>query len=246
MSKKETATEVAAICILILANTFAVTKALAQELTYEDAPISPVVCEINFSDKIPSCAINFRAKKGDIVIAEFYKHKELSEYEDSILPNIQNYDSEPDGFNLNPIASTYEKDGSKQFRLMYTGSRANLDTSKSIYGRLVFTKKGVNGGVDEAQNISVHFITGPNQKHSNIKGSFIKKNGNNYLQLKNSGNGTLAIGELKFDGKIIPMYANVLPNSTDNILIKKGILPAKKSVTVYDKVNGKEIEVTIE
>lgn len=238
-------------CIGLLANTFLISKALAAPMTIDQVKVFPVACMMNAADETPSCSITYRGIKGERIKVEFFMQKQSGDYEDSIVTPSINFQAEPEGFDINPVTTEYKQNGAKQIRLMYTGPRSALDTSKEIHGRLVISQEG-SKQISEAYSLPVYFTTQPGQTYSALSGHFSVKDGKHILSVKNSGNGVFAVMKGVFDGKDVRMNANVLPQSTDQIVFCSpkimdcaSLINAKK-VALYDKKTGKEVEVIIE
>lgn len=232
--------------------------------------IAPTFCEISSTFKVPSCTISVQASQGSRVSSMFFLHQQTSQYEDNTNILSANYSSNSRNFTTNPLVADYEKDGTKQVRLIYT-TKVTLDmTSGEIYGRLVINVEKP-GSSPFMFNLPVYFSTAKGQNAaiaSATVGTTNSFEGRSFsspvttLTLTNNGNGIFAINGISFKKKtnaseytysdFTQLDGNVLPHSTDTILIKdeklaKQLHEAKGSTVVLSSKRKTEyVEVAIE
>lgn len=216
--------------------------------------ISPVICQMNYKDKYPSCVISFYTKKGTKIETSFHQQKNQENYiEDDINVNTPLYETNND-FISNPLVTIYNTSGTKKIRLIYTKPISAAISNQELYGR--FHIKVFNNDKEIVQNLPVYFITGPNQnfKISSIKlGSinihYLDNKGKeqekkfNTLIIKNDGNGVFATGMISFNPKsdeskynlsdnnintgFITLNINILPHSTGTVILYDNALANK-------------------
>lgn len=232
--------------------------------------IAPTFCEISSTAKVPSCTISIQASQGSRVSTMFFLHQQTSQYEDSTNIVSANYSSNTRHFTTNPLVADYEKDSTKQVRLIYTSKITPDMTSGEIYGRLIINVEKP-GSSPFMFNLPVYFSTAKNQK-AEVTGATVgtttRFDGRNYprpmttLTVANTGNGILAINGISFTKKasaseytyadFTQLDGNVLPRSRDTILITdeklaKQLHEAKGSIVVLSSKRKTEyVEVAIE
>lgn len=232
--------------------------------------IAPTFCEISSSTKVPSCTISVQASQGSRVSTMFFLHQQTSQYEDSTNILSANYSSNTRHFTTNPLVAEYEKDGTKQVRLIYTGKVTPDMTSGEIYGRLIVNVEKP-GSSPFMFNLPVYFSTAKEQKAAVATmtvGSTNSFQGRTFpqpvttLTVTNNGSGIFAINGISFNKKanaseytyadFTQLDGNVLPRSRDTILITdeklaKQLQQAKGSTVVLSSKRKTEyVEVAIE
>lgn len=232
--------------------------------------IAPTFCEISSSSKVPSCTISIQASQGSRVSTMFFLHQQTSQYEDSTNILSANYSSNTRHFTTNPLVADYEKDGTKQVRLIYTSKITPDMTYGEIYGRLIVNVEKP-GSSPFMFNLPVYFSTAKEQKAAIATatvGTTTSFDGRNFsrpvttLTVTNNGNGIFAINGISFNKKansseynyadFTQLDGNVLPRSRDTILITdeklaKQLHDAKGSIVVLSSKRKTEyVEVAIE
>lgn len=226
---------------------------------YIEQNISPVLCQMNYKDKYPSCTISFYAEKGTKIETSFYQQKNAASYvEDDVNTNTPMYETN-NTFISNPLVAVYNISGTKKIRLIYTKPISSDVSSEELYGR--FHIKVFNNNKEIVQNLPVYFLTGPNQtfKISSMKlGSLtihytdnkgkIEEQKLTTLIIKNDGNGVFATGMISFNPQSDPtkynlndsnintgfttLNINILPHSTGTVIVFNKALAAKLESSV--------------
>jgi len=232
--------------------------------------IAPTFCEISSTSKVPSCTISVQASQGSRVSSMFFLRQQTSQYDDSTNILSANYSSNTRNFTTNPLVADYEKDGTKQVRLIYTSKVTPDMTSGEIYGRLVINVEKP-GSSPFMFNLPVYFSTAKEQKAAIATATVGTTNsfeGRSFsrpvttLTVTNNGNGIFAINGISFNKKtnaseytyadFTQLDGNVLPRSRDTILITdeklaKQLHEAKGSIVVLSSKRKTEyVEVAIE
>lgn len=259
------------ISAIILA--FASMTASAADITVKNEGtlnIAPTFCEMSVTSKVPSCTISIQASQGSRVGTAFFLHQQTSQYEDTLNILSPEFSSNTGNFTTNPLFADYEKDGTKQIRLIYTGKVTPDITSGEMYGRLLINieKPGTSPFIF---NLPVYFTTAKFQKAevgTAVVSSTTTFGGRNYprpvttLTVINNGSGVFAINGISFNkktntsdysyGDFIQLDGNVLPRSRDTILITdeklaKQLQEAKGSTVILSSKRKTEyVEVAIE
>ena len=232
--------------------------------------IAPTFCEMSLATKTPSCTISIQASQGSKVSTLFYLRQPSSHYEDTTNILSADFSSNTRNFSTNPLFAEYEKDGTKQVRLIYTSKITPDMTSGEMCGRL-FINVEKPGSSPFVFNLPVYFTTAKNQK-AEVTGATVgtttRFDGRSYprpmttLTVVNNGSGVFAINGISFTKKataseyshadFLPLDGNVLPRSRDTILITddrlaKQLQEAKGSTIILSSKRKTEyVEVTIE
>lgn len=232
--------------------------------------IAPTFCEISSTAKVPSCTISIQASQGSRVSTIFFLRQPSSQYEDSTNILSPDFSSNSRNFTTNPLFADYEKDGTKQVRLIYTSKITPDMTEGEIYGRLIINVEKP-GSSPFMFNLPVYFSTAKNQK-AEVTGATVgtttRFDGKNYprpmttLTVANNGSGVFAINGISFTKKasaseyihadFTQLDGNVLPRSRDTILITdeklaKQLQDAKGSTVILSSKRKTEfVEVAIE
>ncbi len=232
--------------------------------------IAPTFCEMSSATKTPSCTISIQASQGSKVSTLFYLRQPSSQYEDTTNILSADFSSNTRNFTTNPLFAEYEKDGTKQIRLIYTSKITPDMASGEMYGRL-FINVEKAGSSPFMFNLPVYFTTAKNQKAevtSATVGTTTRFDGRSYprpmttLTVVNNGSGVFAINGISFTKKataseysyadFLPLDGNVLPRSRDTILITdeklaKQLQEAKGSTIILSSKRKTEyVEVAIE
>jgi len=200
--------------------------------------VAPTFCEMSSASKTPSCTISIQASQGSKVTTSFYLRQQAGQYEDSNYILDAAFTSANRNFTTNPLFADYVTDGVKQVRLIYTGKITPDMTSGEMYGRMII---GIEkpGSAPFMLNLPVYFSTAKGQKAviaSATVGTTNRFDGRSYpnavttLTVTNNGSGVFAINGISFTKKanvadytysdFAQLDANVLPHSSDTILIK--------------------------
>lgn len=221
--------------------------------------ISPVLCQMNYSDKYPSCTISFYAEKGTKIETSFHQQKQVSSYvEDDVNTNTPMYENNS-AFISNPLVAVYNTSGTKKIRLIYTQPISNDVASQELYGR--FHIKVFNNNKEIVQNLPVYFMTAPKQSfkissmklgsldihYTDSKGKVVEQTLPT-LVIRNDGNGVFATGMISFNIKQDPtkynlndsnidtgfttLNINILPHSTGTVIIFNKQLANKLKASV--------------
>jgi hypothetical protein len=232
--------------------------------------IAPTFCEISSISKVPSCTISIQASQGSRVTTAFYLRQQASIYEDSLNILDPAFSGNTKGFTTNPLFADYEKDGTKQIRLIYSGKLTSPMTTGELYGRMIINIEKP-GSSPFLFNLPVYFSTDKNQKAAITSATVSTTthfDGRNFprpvttLTVTNDGSGVFAINGISFNKKINPadytyndfaqVDANVLPHSRDTILIRderlaRQLQEAKGSTIILSSKRKTEyVEVAIE
>lgn len=239
----------------------------------DEMNISPVLCQMSYKQQYPSCDISFYSKAGNKIETGFVKLKKMQQYvQDDTNLDSTNFE-EDDDFVSNPAVTVYKTPGTKQIRLIYSGSLDKGMTDGEAYGR--FFIKITSDGKTFIQNLPVYFETGPDQrwKVDSIKvgttsisytvGKKTFKKEVETLTVMNTGNGVFSTSMITFNPKsdsskydlnkdFETLNINAAPNSIETVYVfdKKladEIRAAKgKKVVFLDKQTRGYDEVGIE
>lgn len=242
--------------------------AQAQEININEMPhssVSPQTCEMSYTAKVPFCTINISSSEGTVLQTAYFEHSTKPMYEDITELTNGELQSTMRKFEVNPMATTFEKDGNKQIRLMYTGKIDAAMTQNEEHGRLLLNL--LKNGSSQITSLPVFFTTAKGQKFEVSKASvkvtsefagFRYPNGLTTISVTNTGNGVFAIKGISFNKKAQNEYqdndfavlsANVMPHSTAIIPVYDQATAAKlrsaTSVILSSKRKTEYVEVAI-